>query len=81
MRLELNCDVLLSIFALKFNLRHFNTGEAHQLPLWAPLLLPTAARQPTALPLGGSSVVAPGMAVVPGRGLHSSTLQLNLSRF
>jgi len=34
----------------------------------------------TLLVSGGSAVAAAGMAV-PGRGLHSSTSQLNLSRF
>jgi len=55
--LKLKCDILLSNFAFKFNLRRHSTAR-----VWDP-------RQ------------AKEVAVVRGRGLHSSTSQLNLSRF
>jgi len=69
-RLKLKCDVLFSTSAVKFDLRRYNKAGA-------PSLGPGAA--------GWAGLFTMSQAVsragVIGRGLHSSTFQLNLSRF
>jgi hypothetical protein len=64
--LKLKYDKVLSSFALKFNLRRYNA--VHYLKIPAPL-----------------AIIAGGVVGVicwaAGRGLHSSTSQLNQSRF
>ena len=67
-RLKLKCDVLLSTFAFKFNLRRYTGAAMHCL--CGPH---HAAVGPTHDVVSGSGVVS--------RGLHSFTFQLNLSRF
>ena len=61
-RLKLNCDVLLSTSAFKFNLRRYIMGAAAVL-----FVLALEHR-------------LPNVKTIVGRGLHSSTFQLNLSR-
>ena len=68
-RLKLKCDESLSNFAFKFNLRRYNAGPlVGDIVMWATGRVPNTDRPD----LGLTDV---------GRGLHSSTSQLNLSRF
>jgi hypothetical protein len=61
--LKLNCDEPLSNFAFKFNLRRYTTDGA-------PVVVPRS---------GGTFRFNVTAAGIGGRGLHSFTLELNLS--
>jgi len=70
-RLKLEHEKLLFNFAFKFNLRRSTEAAAKRDERKA------AAASPQQSPLRAP----PSQRMDPGRGLHSSTSQLNLSRF
>ena len=93
-RLKLTYDVTLTNVAFKFNLRHYTKDYLYEnLELGVDsdsriaLVGPNGAGKSTLLKLMTGEltptvgVVTRHPMVVIGRGLHSSTFQLNLSRF
>ena len=72
-RLKLNCGVLLSASAFKLNLRRYTMVSTDAHRVLAMLDFPAVAAFPNASDM---SFIVHG-----GRGLHSSTSHLNLSRF
>jgi hypothetical protein len=69
--LKLKCDTLLSTFAFKFNLRRYTKAyPLNELLHDCEQYFVATGRRVTF-----------EYTLLGGRGLHSSTLQLNLSRF
>jgi len=73
--LKLKCEILLSTCAFKFNSRRYNMVDELTGDIGIEFLGPEhrlLSYKPTAC-----QIILP----MPGKGLHSSTFQLNLSRF
>jgi len=86
--LKLKCDILLTTFAFKFNLRRYNVVAPPLEPVIVaacPAAAATLEDSAAAITLHGTliadlvAVDSPGEGT--GRGLHSSTCRLNVSAF
>ena len=81
-RLKVKCDILLSNAGFKFNLSRY-TKVAHwenQQRITSSAMASRRAENEVLLERTAAAAALLERRTVPGRGLHSSTSQLNLSR-